>query len=133
MQELRKLNSAGLIAFEKQNLIKKSNIDEAKINKFAVLSFDENYYLTKIIEKPKITEKESLISMNAWLFSTKIFEACRSIKISPRGEYELADAVNFAIENLNEKFKGVFSNEGVLDLSSRADIQTITEKLSQDE
>ena len=133
LQELRKLNSAGLIAFEKQNLIKKSNIDEAKINKFADLSFDENNYLTKIIEKPKITEKESLISMNAWLFSTKIFEACRSIKISPRGEYELADAVNFAIENLNEKFKGVFSNEGVLDLSSRADIQTITEKLSQDE
>lgn len=130
---LRKLNSAGLIAFDKQNLIAKSNIDEEKINKFAVLNFDENDFLLKIIEKPEKTEKDAFISMNAWTFSQKIFEACKQILPSMRGEFELADAVNFAIENLGEKFKAIYSNEGVLDLSSRSDVEKVREKLGKDE
>jgi glucose-1-phosphate thymidylyltransferase len=129
LERLRNLISAGLIAFDKQNLIKKSNIDETKINKFAVLDFDENDYLKKIIEKPERVAENSFISMNAWLFSPKIFAACRQIKLSERGEFELADAVNFAIENLDEKFKAVYSKEGVLDLSSRADVENVREKL----
>ena len=133
LAQLRKFNSAGLIAFDKQNLIAKSNIDEGKINKFAVLSFDENDTLTKIVEKPEKVEEKSFISMNAWLFSPNIFEACRNIKLSERKEYELADAVNFAIENLGEKFKAVYSNEGVSDLSSRSDIESIAKKLSENE
>ena len=133
LEQLRQLNSAGLIAFNKQNLIKKSNIDKTKINKFAILNFDENDYLTKIIEKPEKVEKDSFISMNAWIFSSKIFEACRKINLSKRNEYELADAVNFAIQKLGEKFKAVYSNDGVLDLSSRADIPNLAEKLSKNE
>jgi dTDP-glucose pyrophosphorylase len=129
LERLRNLISAGLIAFDKQNLIKKSNIDETKINKFAVLDFDENDYLKKIIEKPERVAENSFISMNAWLFSPKIFAACSQIKLSERGEFELADAVNFAIENLDEKFKAVYSKEGVLDLSSRADVENVREKL----
>jgi glucose-1-phosphate thymidylyltransferase len=129
LSKLQKLNSAGLIAFDKQNLIAKSNIDEEKINKFAILSFDENNVLTKIIEKPETTEENAFISMNAWIFSPKIFEACQNIKLSKLGEYELSDAVNFAIETLDEKFKIVKSNEGVLDLSSRADIEKVINKL----
>lgn len=131
LESLRKLNSAGLIAFDKQSLISKSNIDEEKIKKFAVLSFDENDNLTKIIEKPEKTEKEAFISMNAWTFSPKIFEACRNIFPSLRGEYELADAVNFAIENFDEKFKAVYSNKGVLDLSSREDIKSVVRTLEK--
>jgi glucose-1-phosphate thymidylyltransferase len=125
LEKLRKLDSAGLIAFDRKSLIEKSNIGAEKINKFAVLEFDENGFLVKIVEKPET----SLISMNAWLFSPKIFTACRNIKPSRRGEFELADAVNFAIENLGEKFKAVFSSEGVLDLSSRADVESIGERL----
>jgi dTDP-glucose pyrophosphorylase len=131
LRKLHNLESAGLIAFDKQNLIAKSNIDEEKINKFAVLSFDENNVLTKIIEKPDSSEKDAFISMNAWVFSPNIFEACKSVKLSKRGEYELSDAVNYAIENLDEKFKAVYSNEGVLDLSSRADIAKVAGKLAK--
>lgn len=69
--------------------------------------------------------------MNAWLFSSIIFEACRNINLSPLGEYELADAVNFAIENIGEKFTAVYSNEGVLYFSSRADVEKIGERLSK--
>lgn len=131
LERLRKLDSAGLIAFDKQNLLSKSNIDEEKINKFAVLSLDENDYLTKIIEKPETTEKEAFISMNAWVFSPKIFQACKQISPSDRGEFELTDAVNFAIKNLDEKFTAIYSNEGVLDLSSRSDVEKVKEKLNE--
>jgi dTDP-glucose pyrophosphorylase len=131
LENLRKLNSAGLIAYDKQSLIKKSNIDEEKINKFAVLNIDNNDCLTKIVEKPEKTNEKAFISMNAWTFSPKIFEACRNIKPSSRGEFELADAVNFSIQNLGEKFKVAYSNEGVLDLSSRADIEKVREKLQK--
>lgn len=129
LAELTNLHSAGLIAFDKQNLISKSNIDEEKINKFAVLNFDEKNHLTKIIEKPETTEKQAFISMNAWMFSPKIFEACRKITMSKRNEFEIADAVNFAIKNFGEKFKAVYSNSSVLDLSNRADVEKVKEKL----
>lgn len=133
LQELRELNQVGLVAFGKQGLIEKSNISAEKINKFAVLFFDDENFLTEIIEKPKEVGKQAFISMNAWTFSPKIFEACQNIKLSLRGEYELADAVNFAIKDLGEKFKAVYSNEGVLDLSSRADIEKVREKLTENE
>lgn len=131
LKSLKSLNSAGLIAYNKKSLIEKSNIDEEKINKFAVLNIDKNDFLTEIIEKPESTEKNAYISMNGWVFSPKIFAACKGIKPSSRSEFELADAVNFAIQNLEEKFKVVYSNEGVLDLSSRADIEKVREKLSE--
>jgi glucose-1-phosphate thymidylyltransferase len=133
LEKLRNLDQPGLIAFDKQSLIEKSNIDEDKINKFAVLDFDRDGILTGIVEKPGTTARDAFISMNAWLFSPKIFTACRSITPSPRGEYELADAVNYAITNLNERFRAVFSRAGVLDLSSRADVEKVREKLSQNE
>ena len=133
LAKIRNLNSPGLIAFAKQDLIKKSNISEEKINKFAVIKFDENDNLTEIIEKPEKVEREAFISMNAWIFSPKIFSACRQIKPSSRGEYEIADAVKFTIENFGEKFKAFYSDEGVLDLSSRADIEKVKEKLAENE
>ena len=129
LQHLRDLNAAGLVAFDRQSLIAKSNISAEKIAKFAVIEFDENNYLTRIVEKPETVAENSFVSMNAWLFSNKIFEACRNIKPSVRNELELTDAVQFAIKNLGEKFKIITSNEGVLDLSSRADIEKVIEKL----
>lgn len=131
LRRLGSLDSAGLIAFDKQNLIAKSNIDEAKINKFAVLNIDENGFLSRIQEKPETTDSQAFISMNAWVFTSKIFEASRQIKVSSRGEFELADAVNSAIQNLDENFKIVRSIEGVLDLSSRADIGKVAGKLGR--
>ncbi len=129
LQRLRYLNAAGLIAFNRQSLIAKSNISAEKIAKFAVVEFDENNYLTQIVEKPKTVAENSFVSMNAWLFSNKIFEACGNINLSVRNELELTDAVQFAIKNLGEKFKIITSNEGVLDLSSREDIEKVIEKL----
>jgi glucose-1-phosphate thymidylyltransferase len=133
LKKLGSLNQAGLVAFDKNNLITNSNISEEKINKFAIIEFDENDYLTKIVEKPEKPITSSLISMNAWAFSPKIFEACQNITLSARGEFELADAVNYAISILGEKFKGIFSNGAVLDLSSREDIESLAKSLIENE
>lgn len=131
LQSLLKLNQTGLIGFERKGLIAKSNIAADKIAKFAVIEFDENNYLERIIEKPDKIAENSYVSMNAWSFSPQIFEACKNIKPSVRNEFEITDAVQFAIENLGEKFKVVISNEGVLDLSSRMDIAGVIKKINE--
>lgn len=131
LQKLNELTQVGLIGFDRKGLIEKSNISPERIEKFAVLEFDENNFLTEIIEKPETVAENSFVSMNAWIFSPKIFEACEKIEISLRGEYELTAAVMFAVQKLDEKFKVIKSENGVLDLSSRADIASVAECLEK--
>lgn len=125
LQRLREINRPGLLGFEREGLIANSNIPEDRIAKFATLEVDAEGYLSNIVEKPETVEPHLLVSMNAWLFSPMIFEACRTIEPSVRGEYEIASAVTYAIEHLGERFAAVRSSEGVLDLSSRADIASV--------
>ena len=73
------------------------------------------------------------LSMNCWRFGPAIFDACRNIKPSKRGELELSDAVQYAIEQLNEPFGVLTFNAAVLDLSCRNDIKAVTEKLAGSE
>lgn len=129
LRKLRKLNQTGFVAFSRKGLIEKSNISEGKINKFATVETDKSGHLNKIIEKPEMVDENSFVSMNCWLFSPRIFAACRQIKPSLRGEVEITDAVQFAIDNLSEKFIAVKSDEGVLDLSNRADVGKIEDYL----
>ena len=75
--------------------------------------------MEKIIEKPDEQTLRSLgepayVSMNCWRFGPAIFEACRKIKPSSRGELELPDAVQYAIEELGERFKVVRIQGAVL-------------------
>lgn len=64
-------------------------------------------------------------SMNCWLFTSGIFDACRSVPVSARGERELTQAVQFAIDTLGMSFETILSEDPVLDLSSRADIPRV--------
>ncbi|MEQ1761746.1 MAG: nucleotidyltransferase family protein [Pyrinomonadaceae bacterium] len=125
LRRLRAINRPGLIGFEREALIENSNIPADRIAKFATLEIDSEGYLTHIVEKPDVVEPGLLVSMNAWLFSPIIFEACRTIEPSVRGEYEIASAVQYAMSHLGERFAVVRSSEGVLDLSSRADIESV--------
>jgi glucose-1-phosphate thymidylyltransferase len=121
---LRESTLPATLAFEREPLVRLSNIPEDRIAKFATIETDDTGHLTHIVEKPKTVNPDALISMNAWLFSTKIFEACRAIQPSLRGEYEIASAVEYAINNLSEKFNAIRTQAGVVDLSSRADIKS---------
>jgi glucose-1-phosphate thymidylyltransferase len=134
LEELQKLDSAGLIAFEKESLIRESNISNEKINKFAVVEIDESGNLIKIVEKPEnLGGGAVFVSMNAWVFTSKLFEACRKIEPSSRGEFEIASAVQFAIDELGEELQAIKFRGGVLDLSSREDIEGVVKRLATDE
>jgi glucose-1-phosphate thymidylyltransferase len=127
---LRKIDSCGTIAFERNALAERGNIPSERISKFALLEPDDEFYLKRIIEKPSEEYMSSLsgevyISMNCWRFSRSIFEACRSIKPSVRGEYEIASAVEYAMNHLGEKFRMIPVKLGVLDMTGRSDIKSV--------
>ena len=67
--------------------------------------------------------------MNCFEFTPEIFGACREVPLSARGEYELPQAIHFAIDHRAMRFKVVQVEAAVLDLSSRADIAKVAEKL----
>ena len=134
LRELRALNEPGVPLFDQLTLMTKGNIPEEKIRKFAICKVGSDGYLQAIVEKPATQARTGnpgniLISMNCWRFSPSIFEVCRHTPLSPRGEYELPVAVGEAISHYNMRFRVVRCYEGVLDLSSRADIASMTERL----
>ena len=67
--------------------------------------------------------------MNSWSFGPNIFDACRAIGPSPRGEYELQDAVTYAMRHLGERFRVLPWSGGVIDLSSRTDVASVAERV----
>jgi glucose-1-phosphate thymidylyltransferase len=136
---LREAPGAAVAIFDQETLVAKSNIPADRIAKFAVVEGeprqDGTTRLKRIIEKPDSATLARLprplgVSMNCWRFSPAIFEACRSIKPSPRGELEITDAVQYAADQLNEQFSIVWCKAAVLDLSSRNDIEPVAERLA---
>lgn len=122
---LRESARPALLAFDRAALINKSNITEDRIAKFATAEIDDHGFLQRIVEKPLSISRDTLVSMNAWLFPSMIFDACRAIEPSKRGEYEITAAVQYAIDDLGARFVAVKTSEGVLDLSNRADIDAV--------
>jgi dTDP-glucose pyrophosphorylase len=134
LRSLRNLQGAGISLFDRESLISMSNIPEDRVLKFSVAKVSREGWLEHIYEKPsEETVRELgypvLISMNSWLFSPVIYRACLSIQPSARGELELTDAVQYAIDSLKEKFKVLIFKAPVLDMSSRSDIAAVAEKL----
>lgn len=133
LRRLREHGSPASLAFERSSLIEHSNISPERIASFATVEIDIAGNLREIVEKPETVEPDSFVSMNAWLFSPAIFEACRSIGASERGEYEITSAVQFAIDKLGVEFSAIKSYEGVIDLSNRGDIETASRFLSREQ
>ena len=124
-----------LPAFDRESLVRRSNIDPERIRAFALLDVSSDGYLTDIIEKPDVATFErmgpqALVSMNLWALPPGIFAACRQIHPSPRGELELPDAVRLAIQQDRVRFRVFPITEGVLDLSSRGDVAAVVEALA---
>ena len=133
LEALVAVQGAGLVGFDRDALVAGSNIAEDRISAFAVAAVDQHRQLRNIIEKPDEETLENLgrdcpISMNAWLFTAAIFEACTRIEPSVRGELEIIDAVRLLISE-GEPFTVVPVEAGVLDLSSRADVAAVARAL----
>jgi glucose-1-phosphate thymidylyltransferase len=128
------LGEPGLPVFEREALLAKSNFPRERVDRYAVLTVDAGGYLSGVIEKagaPALSEAGGavLLSMNLWRFSPSIFEACRRVARSARGEYELPQAVALAIDEMGARFRAVPCDEGVLDLSTRGDIAAVAQRL----
>lgn len=139
LRALVALDGAGLPAFRRSTLIAHGNIDPDRIRSYALLTIDADGLLQDIVEKPDpetfaryvgLRGDDVRVSMNCWRVGPSIFEACRRIEPSPRGELELPNAVRYAVRVMAERFRAIPVDAGVLDLSRREDIAEVERRLS---
>ena len=134
--DLRKIAGSGLAVFHRDAMLRDSNIEPDRIQKFAAVELDPSDELIRVLEKPSAETLAKLgdevyLSMNCWRFEASIFEACAKIAPSPRGEFEITDAVQFSIDTLGVRFTAVKSDEAVFDMSSRGDVGSVAAKLAR--
>jgi dTDP-glucose pyrophosphorylase len=132
---LRALGEPGLPAFERETLVRESDIFRERVLRYALLQISATGYLEKIVEKPDEMPETSgdgevFISMNCWRFNAEIFRACEQVARSARGEYELPEAVQLGLTSLGLRFKAIPFRTGVLDLSHRSDIAQVARRLA---
>lgn len=124
---VRELGEPGLAGFDADTLVAKSNISPQQVAAFALIETRDGY-MERIVEKPDaataLRMDDAPVSMTVWRFDPSIFDACRDIAPSERGELELADAVTLAMER-GTRFRVVPVAEGVLDISRRSDIPDV--------
>ena len=135
LRELAALDGPGLPAFSKQGLIRHAHIEPERVRDYAVLRIAEDGMLDDIVEKPDAATMAALggeffVSMNCWRLDTGIFEACRRVRPSPRGELELPNAVRLAIHEMHHRFRTFPVHGSVLDLSHRSDIPAVARQLA---
>lgn len=128
------LGEPGLPVFEREALVARSNFPRERVARYATLAVGRDGYLERIVEKAdeaavSAEGGEILQSMNLWRFDASIFEACRSVPRSARGEFELPQAVGHGIATLGMRLRAVRCEEAVLDLSTRGDIAAVAERL----
>ena len=132
---LRQLEGPGLAAFERDAMVAGSNIPAERITRFAVIEEDGHGNLRRIIEKPSPEVVERLpepvgVSMNCWRFDAGIFAACRAISPSARGELEITDAVQYAVDELGHDYRVLPYQAAVLDLTTRTDVVHVAARLT---
>jgi glucose-1-phosphate thymidylyltransferase len=135
LRALRTLGEPGTVLFQRDALIRESNIPAERIRSYALCRIGGDDYLEDIYEKPdddtqRSVGNDAFVSMNIWRFSPAIFEPCRRVVLSPRGEFELPLAVRTAVQEFGLRLRALKCYEGVLDLSCRADIAAVTKSLS---
>lgn len=135
LRDLAALDEPGLPGFQAADLVRSGNISAERIGAFASIRTDEEGYLSSIVEKPDARASgvagvpdTHLISMNCWRFDARIFAACRDVARSPRGEFELPEAVALAVRR-GVRFKVVPASGAVLDLSRRGDAADLERRL----
>ncbi len=133
-RQLRELGEPGVAGFERAALIRESNVPAERVLRYSILEIDEAGYLKRILEKPDAATlathgDHAFIGMNCWLFRPSIYRACREVKPSTRGELELPEAVDLAVTQFGERIRVLKFYAGVLDLSYRADVASVSRKL----
>lgn len=135
LTDLAALDEPGLAVFEAEDLCRTGNIPAERIRAFALVEIDADGYLSRIVEKPaegaagSASTEIHTVSMNCWRFDARIVAACRDVPRSPRGEYELPEAVALALAR-GVRFRAIPAHGPVLDLSRRADAVDVERRLA---
>ena len=88
-----------------------------------VLVTDDNDYLKRIVEKPK-EFVGNLVNASLYKFTPDIFDAVEKIKISPRGEFEITDAITLLAKE--HKVKILRLREYWIDFGKPSDIPKLS-------
>jgi dTDP-glucose pyrophosphorylase len=132
LAELHRRRTPAMVAFERSALVRLGNVPAERVARFGALEIGADGMLRRILAIPSAAmrdDAEIYASLNCWLFTAEIFRACREVPVSVRGEYELPQAVHWAIDKLGMRVEVVRMREPVLDMSSRADISSVAERL----
>jgi len=95
--------------------------------KYGVLITDDGF-LKKIVEKPK-EYVGNLINTGLYKFTPEIFNKVSKIKKSPRGEYEITDAITLLAEEKKVKVKKI--DDHWLDFGNPGDIVKLSRFLKK--
>ena len=133
LRSLIALDGPGLPAFDSEALVQDSGFPAERVAAFALLEADAGGHLCGIIEKPSREQlaagTHALVSMNVWRFDARIFAACAAVPRSPRGEFELPDAVALACSR-GVRFRVLPASGAVLDLTRQSDIPLVSARLA---
>lgn len=132
LRELRQRAAPVVIGFERGALVRLGNVPPDRVARFGALDIAADDTLHRILVAPTaamLAAGEIFASLNCWSFSSLIFRACREVPRSVRGEFELPQAVQLAIDQYGMRMLVVRSHAAVLDMSNRADIASMAERL----
>jgi glucose-1-phosphate thymidylyltransferase len=134
LRALRAQPAPALPAFDRAMLVQSGNIPPERIARYALLETEDGY-LRRIVEKPDAETVaafglDAAVSMNCWLLTTEMLEACRRVPPSVRGELELPLAVQWAIDHLQIRISVMPVRASVLDLSHRGDVAAVAARLT---
>ena len=74
-------------------------VSEDELTRMGVVEIDDHHRILRIVEKPTLEEAPSNIgSVPIYMFSHKLIKYLARIQPSPRGEYELQDAIQELID-----------------------------------
>lgn len=140
LAELVALPGPGLLALDRAAVLSdgRSNLTDAKLSRFALVDRDEHGDLRRLIEKPDealwaariAAGGPVLLSINAFRFDPTIFDFCRRVPPSSRGELELPAAVALAVA-AGCRFRVAVTGAPILDLTERADVAVVSARLAE--
>ena len=121
-----------VVGFERTSLVRLGNVPPDRVARFGALDVALDGTLRRILAAPtpEMAGGEILASLNCWSFTPVIFRACREVQPSVRGELELPQAVQLAIDRMEMRMTVIPMRAAVLDMSSRSDIASVTERLA---
>jgi dTDP-glucose pyrophosphorylase len=99
----------------------------------AAVYIDENCQITQIIEKPeKGTSRTNWNNAGIYVFAPVIYKYTAKIKLSPRGEYELPDAISMMLAD-GYSIAGYCLDGYWADIGTPKDVEQMSRLLSKNE